>query len=131
MLIVINYNCFFSFCCQAKLYLKDDKDFCSIAANGRTRGSKTICALQATTFIKNFSYEIFNSHFVLVLADTLTFSLYSTSSFLLKKITENSVYKLIHKISIIGHTGKKWVIPDRRVPEVFAQACSAWSPSRL
>ena len=34
MLIVINH-CFFSFCCQAKLYLRDDKDFCSIAANGK------------------------------------------------------------------------------------------------
>ena len=59
MLIVINYSCFFSFCCQAKLYLKDVKDFSSISANGRRRESKNICALQATTFIKNFSYEIF------------------------------------------------------------------------
>ena len=34
MIIVINH-CVFSFCCQAKLYLRDDKDFCSIAANGK------------------------------------------------------------------------------------------------
>ena len=34
MMIVINH-CFFSFHCQAKLYIKDDKDFCSIAANGK------------------------------------------------------------------------------------------------
>ena len=58
MLIVI-IHCFFSFCCQAKLYLKVDKDFCSFAANGRRRGSKNIRTLQATTFTKNFSYEIF------------------------------------------------------------------------
>ena len=58
MLIVINH-CFFSFCCQAKLYLKVDKDFCSFASNGRRRGSKNIRTLQATTFTKNFSYEIF------------------------------------------------------------------------